>query len=247
MTRLIISFLFIVNFSLVYGQYPDEANGTDACETCKITSAESHKTVSYHQYIIEEFQQTEFDTMYMIQYAVVSEVISIPKQAIAISFYTNEGHMYMVVSDRYYSSNREAKAYAERVKAKNNSFCNYFVKPCIIAKNSNSNAQGYRTSSMTTRQMSYQGNNTSVNRTVAYVSNPKPTINTSDLANNGNFRIQFSWTKNRPFETLNQFNVEAHNGGYRQTSKLSFQTKQAAINWLLDQGYDLANFWIYPI
>jgi len=91
---LILPILFMV-VTMTHGQYTlYKAEKTDTCAGCRTcVKHESHKTVSYNQYIIEEFQQKEFDTVYIIQYGVVSEVTSMPVNAMAVSFYTNEGPM----------------------------------------------------------------------------------------------------------------------------------------------------------
>ena len=186
------------------------ATSKDSVKICKDTHVVKHKTITYHQVAVEEFVETAFDTVYMIQYAVVSEITSMPQNSVAMSFYTNEEMMYMVISDKYYVSREEAIAEGEKAKAENESFCFYFVKPCIVPK----------TSSM---------------------------VKERDANQQGNYRVQHTWTAMYPTDILENFTVESYQGGFRQVSKQRFFDKADAISWLQLEGLNPADFWIFPI
>lgn len=274
MKQLILLPLFFLVTASIFGQNQhNTASSAEACETCQITNVKSSKTVSYHQYIVEEFTQTEFDTKYMIQYAIVSEVITMPMNAMAVSFQTNEGLMYMIVSATQYNSRKEAMAAGERAKSTNHAFCNYFIKPLVFSKSQASPVERKQTIAKRNVRNTYQRNTIAkqsvvnnpteaspyAKRKSAYIaqkvvySPDGATVQKESFRSEqkvlatGKYRVQFTWTKDYPFETLDRFMVEEHRGGYRQVSTLTFDNKQEAGVWLQNQGYAITDFWVYPL
>lgn len=145
MKKLLFIPLLFASFIMAYGQSADGTGGISNVENIKLpdsislvrdTSVVSYKGITYHQERIEEFTELTFDTMYMIQYAIVTEVTSMPENSVALTFYTNQELMFMVISDKYYESYEEAKAIGEKVKADNIQFEYYMVKPCVLPKSS---------------------------------------------------------------------------------------------------------------
>lgn len=233
-----------------YNKYHTDDN---RCENCTATDVETQKTVTYHQYVVEEFSHTQFEEKYLIQYAIVSDVTSMPSNAMAMSFQTNQGLMYMIVSKGYYSSKQEAIAIADKVRTANPTFCNYFVKKCLIpvangaVRNRKQVVAKKSNTSAITRQVSYQGNGTKVTRTLSTEANGMPAFDKPAISQTGNFRVQYTWTKHYPTVTLEDFIVESHNGGFRQVSAQTFDTREGATKWVQSQGYSSKSFWVYGL
>ena len=132
MKKLFLIPVFLLTSVLAFGQTCTDGSCID--KTCKITHVDSEKKVTYHQYIVQEFSETDFETKYMVQYAIVSDIITMPAGAMAVPFHTNDGAMYMIVSSKQYNTRNEAVAAGELAKTAHNAFCNYFVKPIKVSK-----------------------------------------------------------------------------------------------------------------
>jgi len=242
-----LTLLFTTN--TLHAQYIEVDKSTNSCVTCEgvdpacsTTHVESEKTVSYTQYIVQEFNNTNFIKKYIVQYAIVSDIFSMPENSMALSFYTDDGPMYMIVSADQYNTHQAAELAGARAKAANNAFCNYIVKVCYYPKNASTatNASAAKASPYLTANYAYTKKQAT--------SSNKQVVRSTRTANlEKNYRIQYTWTKNYPFETLTNFTVEEHNGGYKQVSTQAFANKQAAQNWLTSKGYQLADFWIYSL
>lgn len=185
---------------------PDRPHSPDVRDTSVVT----YSTTTYHQKHIEKFELIDFDTMFMIQYAIVTEVTSMPENSIALSYFTNEMFMWMIISDRYYSNYAEAVAIGEKVRRNNPAFEFYVIKPSIVPKNSH----------MVTKR---------------------------DTEQDGDFKIQYSFSEKYPEKVLDHFIVESYQDGFRQVTRRAFKTKEHATEWLNIQGHNLKDFWIYPL
>lgn len=250
---LTLSILCLVSF-ICQGQHKHESvNAEELCKVCNITDIKTQRTVSYQQYMLQKFQHTTFDTMYFIQYALVSDLISMPRNTKAVSFQTNQGLMYMIVSTDYYPSKQEATRAAEQAQVNTGGYCDYVIKPSFFAHHAPTQPHiqhQFKNKKKTTYQPAPKSTSTaSVTRTLNYGGQTRQVAyeGSSSPTSKGNFKIQFSWTKDHPFKTLSQFKVVQHRGGYRQISDLSFENKSQAQKWLQGQGYSLKDFWIYPL
>ncbi|MGB0524718.1 MAG: hypothetical protein ACPGJS_17225 [Flammeovirgaceae bacterium] len=140
MKKLLFILLLLGSYALGYSQ-SEETGGSSTDTPVKVpknispvrdTSIITHKEAIFHQKLIEEFTELEFDTVYMIQYAIVTEVTSMPQNSVALPFVMTDMIMYFVISDRYYTSYKQAKAIGEKVRADNIQFEYYIVKPCVV-------------------------------------------------------------------------------------------------------------------
>lgn len=179
-------------------------------EGVRDTSVVSYKRITYEQTRIELFGELAFDTLYTVQYAIVSEVTSMPKHSMALPFYTDDHYMYMIVSDRNYFTYEQARAMGEKVRDENDIFEVYIVKAALHPASS-------------------------------------PDVARKRVYENGNVRIQYQFTDRYPENVLDGFIVEYYEGGFRQISERAYEDRAAAQNWLLQQGLDLKDFWVYPL